>query len=332
MRVGEGRFQYDWLEDFAEIPEPEAAARGWAHPGMTLTRQGTIVTVHPGLPRALELSPDGALLRSWDLPVTEIHGITSAGGDEQPCFWIADIGRKRDPDTRYEGNLPGYGHALKTDLEGRPITEMTAPSLAVYEEGAFTPTQVAIHEPERGGNGDIWITDGYGESQIHRFSAAGEYILTIDGENGAGAFNTPHAIHIDTRGPDPELYVADRLNGRVQVYDLDGAFKRSFGEDFFITPSAFAPLGDHLVVAELNARVAIIDPDDNLVLHLGDNHAVGDEPGWPNMLDADGHSVRTDRLEAGLFNSPYGLATDEDGNIYVAEWLIGGRFIKLAAV
>lgn len=124
--------------------------------------------------------------------------------------------------------------------------------------------------------------------------------------------------------------VADRSNGRVQVYSLDGEFKRSFGQDFMITPSAFAPYGEFLIVAELNARLTVLDADDRLVTHLGDNHEVADAPGWPNMLDRRGLPTRTDRLRPGKFNSPHGLATDRDGNIYVSEWLIGGRYIKLS--
>ena len=55
----------------------------------------------------------------------------------------------------------------------------------------------------------------------------------------------------------------------------------------------------------------------------------GDIPGWPNNLDDDGNAVRSSVLESGKFNSPHGIATDNDGNIYSGEWLIGGRYTKL---
>jgi hypothetical protein len=332
LRLEAGDLSWEWIGDFAEIPESEAAARGWAHHDIALSPSGTLLTFHPGLPLVLELDTDGTLLGSWEAPLSEAHGITVASDGAQPCLWFADNGRKRNPDDRYEYRWgPKAGHTIKTDLDGQVLAEFGAPALPAYADDAiYSPTKIAVHEPAIGGTGDVWTADGYGQNLIHRYSSDGSYVLTIDGTEGAGAFKTPHAIHIDTRGAGPELYVADRASGRVQVFDLDGDFKRSFGDEHFITPAAFAPLGEHLVVAQLNARVTILDGADQLVGHLGDNHEVASEPGWPNMPDAAGVPSRTDRLHEGLFNSPHGVATDEAGNIYVSEWLIGGRYTKLA--
>jgi hypothetical protein len=99
----------------------------------------------------------------------------------------------------------------------------------------------------------------------------------------------------------PELWVADRGNGRVQVYGLDGSFRRVVGETFLNSPSAFAPYGQKLVIAELYARLAVVGPDDQLVCYLGDNGAVREHPGWPNGLDELEHPVRTEELEHGRF-------------------------------
>ena len=87
------------------------------------------------------------------------------------------------------------------------------------------------------------------------------------------------------------------------------------------SPSVFAAAGDLLIVGGLRARLALLDLADNLVGYLGDNTKVAEVEGWPNVP---GHQV-----EPGKFNSPHGIATDDQGNIYVAEWLIGGRFTKL---
>ena len=75
------------------------------------------------------------------------------------------------------------------------------------------------------------------------------------------------------------MYVADRGNARVQVFAIDGTFLRSFGEGVLTSPSSFACWGDSLVVAELNARLAIFDAGDELVEYVGDNSAVVERAG-----------------------------------------------------
>src|SRR5204862_784055 len=135
-----------------------------------------------------------------------------------------------------------------------------------------------------------------------RFSKAGEYLGSINGAEGAaGPFKTPHGLWFDTRKGEVELYVADRGNRRVQVYDAEGRFKRAFGEEFLSSPSAFAADGDVLVVAELRARLALLDRDDRLIGYLGENEAVCDTPGWPNGRGEGGEPVRTERLVPGKF-------------------------------
>jgi hypothetical protein len=62
-----------------------------------------------------------------------------------------------------------------------------------------------------------------------------------------------------------------------------------------------------------------------LEVHTG----ICDRPGWPNAKNDRGELVRPPSLTAGKFNSPHGLAADRAGNLYAAEWLIGGRYTKL---
>ena len=176
------------------------------------------------------------------------------------------------------------------------------------------------------GNGDVWVAGGYGESYVHRFDKPGDYLGSINGEEGARRFDCPHGIFIDRRKGDPELYVADRTNYRVQVYDMEGRFKRSFADDFLSSPSGFVTDGDLMVIAELRARLAVIGRDDNLVCYLGDNEGVCSKDGWPNGENQDGEVIPTGLLQPGLFNSPHGMAVDKQGNLFVAEWR---RFTKL---
>jgi DNA-binding beta-propeller fold protein YncE len=325
-----GDTTYEWIDDWAKIPQTDSASRGWAHPGVVVTAAGQIVTVHPGEPAILFFDADGRFLRSWQAPVTEAHGLALSREGDTEYLWVADPGSKR-------AELPDYspktapGQVLKMTLDGRTAMSIARPDLPIYAEGKYSPTAIAVFEERLGGNGDVWVADGYGMSRVHRFDKYGRYIGSIDGEEGdAGAFRTPHGVAIDWRKSHPELLVADRTNHRVQIYDLDGRWKRVVGEDFMTSPSVFAFDGDRLIVGELRARLTLLDADDRLVGYLGENEAVCNEPGWPNQKDAAGNPARTERLQSGKLNSPHGLAADPQGNLYIAEWLIGGRFTKLA--
>ena len=227
MRIGSGSNTYEWQDSWASIPESECAQTGWAHHGVTVTESGQIITYHPGDPTMMVFDPDGSLVRSWPVDLSDAHGITLVNEGGRELLWIADNGRKRQPAIGYE--YPGggtRGQVLKMDLEGNVLASLEQPDLDVYREGMYSPTWVAVNEERHGGNGDVWVADGYGQSYVHRYDSSGNYISSINGEEGgAGRFSTPHAIFIDRREPEQrgaELYVADRANGRVQVYDLVG--------------------------------------------------------------------------------------------------------------
>jgi hypothetical protein len=74
-----------------------------------------------------------------------------------------------------------------------------------------------------------------------------------------------------------------------------------------------------VIIPELEGRVTILDANDRLVCSLGVNEEVCKEPSWPDKT----------ALVAGKFNSPHGATADVEGNLYVVEWRIGGRVIKL---
>jgi len=183
---------------------------------------------------------------------------------------------------------------------------------------------VAVDEVRHGGSGDIWVTDGYGTGLIHRYSADGTYVSSIDGSEGGGLFSCPHGIWIDTRKAEHELLVADRGNHRIQVYTMEGIYKRTFGADVLTSPDCFAPNGDEIVVPELFGRLAVFDANEALVGYLGDQPEAQKLAGWPN--------VAPELIVEGKFNSPHGAAADAAGNIYSGEWIVGGRLVKLALV
>ena len=314
---------YDWIDGWARLPDDESVRQGWAHTAIAALADGRLVTGHPGEPQLLILDPDGRVLSAVDLPVVEIHGITV----DDDVLWVADVGRKRRPHDGYE-NPTGLirGQVVKVDLTGRVLTKLDPPPLDVYETTSYSPTGTAVDAA----TGDLWVADGYGASLVHRYDRHGRWRSSLSGEEGGGRFNCPHAVLVDTRRGAPELYVADRGNGRIQVYGTDGAYRRTIGPDVLHSPTNLAIDGDRLVAAEFRgARLTVLDRDDQLVAYVGENGSVVAGAGWPNELDERGVPRRTSRLEPRRFNSPHGVAADGAGNLYVAEWLIGGRYLKL---
>lgn len=336
MRVGTKGQTYEWLEDWAELPHDQTAQRGWSHHDMVVTASGDVVAFHQTEPVLLVFDAAGRPVRSVPVEVREAHGMTLVRDPDGEKLWVADVGHKISADgsggLAFERGERGT-QVVKLAMDGRVEQRLDRPAIAAYDDGKYVPTAVAVDEERHGGSGDVWVADGYGESYLHRFDRDGKLIASFNGEEGgAGRFNCPHAVFVDRRRNEAELYVADRGNARVVVLGLSGEFRRVVGADFLNSPSALASFGQYLVVAELYARLAICDAEDQVVCYLGENGEVASSDGWPNSKDADGKVLRSQLLEKGKFNSPHGLATDADGNIYVSEWLIGGRVVKLARV
>lgn len=222
--------------------------------------------------------------------------------------WAVDTGSKRYV----------HGPAFETvRRDGRVVRlddgfELPRPYPA---ETKYSPTAVAV-DPR----GSLWVADGYGQSLVHRYSPGGRLELTLDG------FATPHSIAI----VGDLLLVCDRANGRIQEYDLDGNLLRTLAESVVVTPTDLVAVGDRLVLTDFTAgRVTVLTRDGELVEHLCASERSPEEDAWPNTRDGDGNIVRP-KTTPGVFNSPHTLAADDDGDVYVTEWLIGGRVTKLA--
>ena len=322
--------RWEWHSDWACLDEVPNAADAWAHHGVAVTAAGSVVGFHAR--QLVVFDSEGHVSACVETPLFEGHQITLVRVDGEERVWVADPGMCIH--RQAGGNLGhgleiagGEGRAVLLTLDGEVLQEITRPPLP--EGASHLPTSVAVDERDHGGGGDIWVADGYGSGIVHRYDAGGRLLGEIDGTEGAGRFDCPHAVFIDRRGARREVYVADRGNARVQVFDIEDNFVRSFGEGVLTSPSSFACWGDSLVVAELSARLAVFDARDQLVEYVGDNTAVVSEPGWPNSLDSDDNVVRSHELRTERFNSPHAVAVGPDGSLFVAEWLVGGRYTKL---
>jgi hypothetical protein len=314
MRIGTGEIQYEWYEHWAKIPDTESGrANGRTH-AVVVAGNGDLLVFCQAQPGVLRFGVDGKLKNAWGDRFIGAHGMSLAmDPDGKEYLWLAD------QDSR---------EVVKTTLDGRTILNLHRAPIPAYLGGkSYVPTWVAVNEERFGGNGDVWIADGYGANFVHRYQKGGAYVGTLNGTEGkAGAFACPHAIAFDYRRGEPELYIADRQNRRVQVYDANGLWRRSFGDKFLAHPCGFAfePGTKRLFIPELFGRLTVVDGDDNFLAYLGAQEAIEKKPGWPNLP--------ADQIKPGLFNSPHMMTVAPNGDLYVAEWILGGRVTKLAKV
>ncbi len=226
----------------------------------------------------------------------------------------------------------------KLTLTGETIWQSFAPMQAgVYASGeASNPTPVWGRDRFMPTNfaflpdGGFLLADGYGSFYIHRYDADGNWVSCFGGEGeGKGKFNTPHGIWIDSReGGDAELVVADRAHNDLQIFDLDGNYKKTVTG--FGLPANMDTNKDLLLVPELVARVSLLDRNHNTVVTIGDDR----ERVLADKKESGSFVIRTDesRWQQGKFVHPHDACFDENNDIYVAEWVATGRITKLTQV
>ena len=199
----------------ADWPTPAAAARIGQPVGVGILGDGTIAVFHRGLSEPTPyvvgdvvqfLHPDsGEALTSWGGEFfVRPHGM-HVDADEH--IWLTDIARHQ---------------VFKFTREGELLLTLGEEGVAGADSTHFDqPTDVAV-----GPRGNIFVTDGYGNRRIVKFAPDGRYLAQWGREgSGPGEFINPHAIDISTQG---QLYVSDRENNRVQVFDTYGTFKGAY--------------------------------------------------------------------------------------------------------
>lgn len=175
-----------------------------------------------------ELDAAGKLVNAWGANTFIMpHGLTV---DHENNIWLTDVALHQVFKFSHNGEL-----LMTLGIAKTPANDPLHFNL---------PTDVAVAR-----DGSFYVSDGYGNSRVVKFSPEGKFLKTWGtyGKN-PGEFVIPHGIAI---GPDNLLYVADRQNNRVQVFDTSGKFLKLIRNDADVeqVPSlAFSPAGSLFVI------------------------------------------------------------------------------------
>jgi sugar lactone lactonase YvrE len=299
---------YRTVEGWAKMPE----GRTWGstsavevHPdGKSIwvaERCGANTCAGSSLPVVLLFDESGRLKTSFGAGLFVFpHGIHVDGGGN---VWVTDA-RGKD----------GKGHqVLKFSPEGKLLLTLGKAGVTGDGNDAFNqPSDVAV-----GANGDIFVADGHDEqssnARIVKFSKDGKFVKAWGKHgSGPGEFEVPHGLAFDSRG---RLFVADRANNRIQIFDQDGAFLEEWKQ--FSRPSG-------------------IYIDKNDVLYVADSESNSKtNPGWKRGIRIG--SARDGKVtafipdpepdpEKVITSAAEGVAADAAGNVYGAE--VGSKALK----
>jgi sugar lactone lactonase YvrE len=228
---------------------------------------------------------NGKLIENWDQwkhLFGHPHTITENPYDPEHHVWIVDAGS----DQIFEFTNDGKSLVMtvgESRVQGNDKTHLNGPNGI-----AFLP------------NGDFYVTDGYKNSRIVKFSKDGKYLFEWGNRGkGPGEFNIPHSLAIDAKG---HIYVIDRSNSRIQVFDSDGKYLEEWPEIRF---------AQYIGITKDRQYLWVGDAYNNKLL----------------KYDLEGHlldSWGTFGVQPGDIWGIHGLTVDSDGNLYTAE-VFGGR-------
>jgi hypothetical protein len=310
--LGSGEHTYEVAHDWGELPAD--IQYGNTH-GVCEDSQGQIYIHHTvystsDKPDSMVIfDGDGKFVKSWGKDFRGgAHGLHIRKEAGTEYLYLCDIQR---------------GLVVKTTLTGEEVFSLGYPkeSEPYSKPGPdgkplkWSPTNLAVAP-----NGDIYVGDGYGSSYIVQYDSQGKYLRTFGGPGPeAGQLKCPHGIILDSRSDVPILNVADRSNKRIQRFSLDGKPINSlYGTN---APCHFNihKNGD-MVVPDLFARVTLMDRENRIIEHLGDDSS-------SDYMAT--RKLSRDHFIPGKFVCPHGACFDHEGNIYVVEWVEVGRVSRL---
>ena len=255
---------------------------------------------HDDLDVVFQFDKDGNMLKRWGAGMfVWPHGIDV---DDDGNVWIADA--------RGEGNR---GHqVIKFSSDGDVLMRLGTAGVAGRTQSTFDQPNDVLVAP----NGDIFVGDGHpadGNNRIVKFSSDGTYLMEW-GETGSepGQFRTPHALAMDSQGL---LYVGDRSNRRIQVFEQDGTFVRDFYN--FGRASGVAIDGDD--------NIYVADSESNYRRNGGYKRGIRVANISDLRIFAFIPDPEPDQDNSGT-SAAEGVAVDNEGNVYGAE--VGPRALR----
>ncbi len=288
--LGSGEYRYGVQEGWGELPE------GWSFHevgAVGVDAKDNVYVFNRSEHPMIVFDREGKFLRSWGEGVFKnAHGLQMLPDGTMYC---TDNGDHTVRHCTPEGKV-----LMTIGVPGQPSPFMSGRPFCRCTHTATAP------------NGDIYVSDGYGNAQVHKFAPDGKYISSW-GKCGClpGEFNLPHNIHCDADG---WVYVADRENHRIQVFDGNGRFETQWTTvhrpSAMFMPAGRCPicivgeigpyLGGNRGFPNLGPRISVLNNKGEVLARVGrEENAHGQEPGQ--------------------FMSPHGIAMDSRGDLYVGE-------------
>ncbi len=291
--------QYVIDQTWPQKPDPVK----WAQmPGITIDSQDNIYIHTRSRPGVQVYKSDGTFLRSWD--IEDVNGAHFIRIGPKGNIWAANITnhtvRKYGPKGKLLLTIGEAGRAGNDELHFNKPTDM-----------AILPT------------GDIFVTDGYVNRRVAHFDASGKYLNQWgQAGTGPGQFALPHSIVADSHG---RLYVADRENARIQVFDTGGRLLAVW--ENVVTPwglwisknDEIWVCGSSCVRKDAADEWLVLPPSDQVVMKLNLKGEILLRLPLTMTVEPPG--------KAGELNWVHGIALDSHGNMYLGD-IQGGRAQK----
>ena len=305
VRMGCGLMTFDTVPGWGLGPDGKSVI-GPCHGSVVVDRDGNIYTsAHAGV---FVFSPEGQVLRSFlGDKYSDIHDMKIREETEGAFIYGAR-------------NANAEGIKFNA-LTGEIVLKLPFPEESGLGLKKFNPTAITVAP-----NGDIFLSDGYASNHIFKFDKTGKYLMHFGTQgNGLKEFNTAHGMTLDTRYEPPRLLICDRNHepkGRLLHYDLNGEFIAEVVTGLGM-PTSAAVQGDYVSVPDLHGRLVILDKSNTIIAVLGYN---------ADLSKRANYNVPQERWIEGIFSGTHGSSWDKDGNLYVQDWNVAGRIMKLRRV